>query len=145
LRDPVIIHLASLPKDLSALELESLATGFGMVKRLRLAWEDGSNRFDGEGEIFLGAFDDGRLIGVGGLSRDPYLDDARTGRVRHVYVLKDERRTGIGRRLVGQILDHARTAFDRVRLSTAHAAEFYEALGFAPTDEEGATHRLEFG
>jgi N-acetylglutamate synthase-like GNAT family acetyltransferase len=140
-----IIAVTSLPDGLGALELESLATGYGMVKRLRLAWEDGSNRFDGAGEIYLGAFHGGRLIGVGGLSRDPYLDDPRIGRVRHVYVLKNERRGGVGQRLLEQLLAQARLGFDRVRLSTAHAAAFYESLGFVPTDEAGATHRLDFG
>ena len=139
-----ITAVTSLPEGLGGLELESLATGFGMVKRLRLAWENGTHRFDGEGEILLGAFADDRLIGVGGLSLDPYLDDPRVGRLRHIYVLKDRRRSGVGRRLVERLVAHARLAFRRVRLSTVHAGVFYESLGFAPTSEDGATHGIDF-
>jgi GNAT superfamily N-acetyltransferase len=138
-----IISLTRLPKGLAMLERESLAAGFGMVTRLRREWEDGSLRFDREGEILLGAFAGERLIGVGGLSHDPYLHDPKVGRLRHLYVLQAARRGGVGREIVARLVAPARGRFERLRLSTAEAGAFYEALGWRRIEEAGATHGLE--
>lgn len=136
----IIKPLAALPADLSFLEAESIAQGFSMIRRLREDWETGQNRFDGPGEVLLGAFADERLVGVGGLNIDPYLADPGVGRLRHLYVLQARRRSSVGSRLVGGLLSHAAGRFGRVRLWTGQAGAFYEALGFARTDEEKATH-----
>ncbi|HEU0013376.1 MAG TPA: GNAT family N-acetyltransferase, partial [Longimicrobium sp.] len=123
----------------------SAAEGFRFLARLRDEHASGRNRFDAEGEVLLGAFRGGELVGVGGLNRDPYSGDPRTGRIRHLYVLPTHRRHGTGRRLTGELLAHARHWFDRVvlRTDTAAAARFYEALGFAPEPRiPGATHSV---
>ena len=114
------------------------------MHRLVDEWRTGTNRFDQPGEILLGAFTDGRLLGIGGLNRDPYASDARTGRVRHVYVVPQARRSGVGQVLVERIVAEAFRSFERVRLRTmtAEGAAFYAALGFVETDEPDATHRL---
>ncbi len=142
------IHIAPLtfpPPSLAWLETESIAEGFSMVSRLRTEWATGLNRFDEAGEILLGAFLGADLIGVGGLTIDPYLADPGVGRIRHVYVLAAERRTGTGKAIVERLLAHASDHFGSVRLWTGRASSFYDRLGFTRTDAEKATHVWRFG
>ena len=137
---PEISSLLSLPGSLAVLEREAVSEGFGMITRLRQEWERGANRFDREGEVLLGSFRADRLLGIGGLNRDPYTDDPRVGRLRHFYVMKDARRAGIGRSLVEHILGHATGHFDSVRLWTDRAGPFYDRLGFDRVDGPKVTH-----
>lgn len=125
---------------------EAEAAELVFMRRLRDEWLSGALRFDRPGEIYLGAWEAGRLLGVGGLSHDPYDPAPGLARVRHVYVLAAERRRGIGGALVARVLDHARDRFERVRLRTRNpeAARMYERLGFAPSDLPNETHRLVF-
>lgn len=134
--------LSALPAGLTALETEAVGGGFSMVTRLREEWLSGANRFDGSGERLVGAFLGDTLAGIGGLNRDPYLDDPSIGRLRHVYVLRDMRRAGVGAALVKRLVEGARGRFAIVRLSTGHASAFYEALGFEAIDETKGTHRI---
>jgi GNAT superfamily N-acetyltransferase len=143
--DIQIAPLTFLPQSLARLEAESIAEGFSMVSRLRTEWADGVNRFDKAGEILLGAVRGADLIGVGGLSIDPYLADPGVGRIRHVYLLAAERRTGTGRAIVERLLTHASSHFGAVRLWTGRASSFYDRLGFIRTDAEKATHVWAFG
>ncbi|MGH3649246.1 MAG: GNAT family N-acetyltransferase, partial [Acidimicrobiia bacterium] len=104
-----------------------------------------SNRFDLPGEVFLEVRRGGRLVALGGLNRDPYLDDPSVGRIRHVYVHPDARDTGVGHALVTALVEHARDGFARVRLRAGPpcAGYFYVALGFVTTPgEENSTHEL---
>jgi N-acetylglutamate synthase-like GNAT family acetyltransferase len=135
-----VSQLLSLPTALATLEREAVSEGFGMISRLRKEWESGVNRFDREGELLLGIFRADRLLGISGLNRDPYINDPRVGRLRHLYVIKEERRTGIGRSLVQRLLEHATSNFDSVRLWTDRAASFYDALGFDRVDGPKVTH-----
>ena len=143
--EPVVVYsrLTALPASIDMLEAESEADGFRMIARLRTEWNEGTNRFDREGEVLFGAHLDGRLIGVGGLNRDPYRPDPKIGRVRHLYVLQDHRRLGVGRALVEMVVDHARARFSALRLWTDRAGSFYERIGFRPVSEDRATHRLD--
>lgn len=138
--------LTTFPQgDVERLVEASVREGFRFLARLREEHVSGANRFDGEGEVLLGLFRGQELIAVGGLNRDPYGGDPRTGRVRHVYVLPSARRTGAGRALVRELIRRAGPWFDQLvlRTDTAEAARFYEALGFRPEYEtESATHRL---
>ena len=120
--------------------------GHGMIRRLVDDWASGANRFDRPGEVLLGAWLNGRLVGVGGLNRDPYADDDLTGRVRHVFVLPDARRAGVGAALLREIVARAPQAFRvlRLRTVTPDAAAFYAALGFTETSEPEASHRMEW-
>lgn len=125
---------------IDALAHEARASGHAFLDRLIADWRSGVNRFDKPGECLLGLFDGGRLVAIGGLNRDPYCpDEARVGRLRHVYVAQSHRRKGIGRHLVTELLARA-VAFERVRLRTPGAAAFYESLGFQRVDEPEATH-----
>jgi GNAT superfamily N-acetyltransferase len=115
-----------------ALVAESESAGYRFVRRLADEWASGANRFDRPGEALFAAWMNGRLIGACGLNVDPHTPARGVGRVRHLYVLADCRRSGIGRRLVEQVLGAARGRFDRLRLSTQNpaAAQLYERLGF---------------
>jgi GNAT superfamily N-acetyltransferase len=112
--------------------------------RARDEWVSGVQRFDGPGEFLLGAFSGDRLVAVGGVSRDPYRPELGLGRVRHVYVLQELRRHGVGRTLMEAIMDKARADFDVLRLRTrsAGAAALYESLGFERRAGDDETHRL---
>ena len=78
--------------------------------RLLHGWENGSRRTRRRGEIFLAAWHEGSLAGVGGLNVDPYVEERREGRVRHVYVSAAYRRRGVGRLLLKEIIGRARAA-----------------------------------
>ena len=88
------------------------------------------------------AFQAAELIAVGGLNRDPYADQEGIGRLRHIYVRRSARRSGVGSALVHQLLSHADGVFRSVRLrtETREAADFYISLGFRAAQDESATH-----
>jgi GNAT superfamily N-acetyltransferase len=135
-----------LAHDLADLVAESEQVGFRFLHRLLDEWAAGSNRFDRPGEVLFGATLDSRVIAVCGLNVDPYTSEARVGRVRHLYVLARYRRSGIGRRLVAEVIAAARPSFARLRLrtDTAEAARFYERPGFRPcVGLSNCTHTLE--
>ena len=143
----VVQPFQSLPEDVGPLLRVSRGEGHDLVERLVDDWEDGSNRFDRPGEVALEALLGSRLVGVGGLNQDPYLDDPTVGRIRHVYVSPDARGLGVGRVLVMTLVERARGRFSRVRLRAgpAGASGFYLRLGFEETpDEPDATHQLVF-
>lgn len=131
--------------DLALLAEAARSEGYRFVDRAHIDWLSGVDRFDSPGEgLFLAR---GRTANVGmcGLNIDPYLDDPGTGRLRHLYVTSENRRMGVGRRLVGACLDLAQERFDRVRLRSfeAPASHFYEAIGFRFIDEPDATHSID--
>jgi GNAT superfamily N-acetyltransferase len=117
---------------LDAWAADNEQAGSRIIRRLVDEWASGVNRFDGAGEALLGAWVDGRLVGVCGLNVDPYAAKAAVGRVRHLYVLAEFRRLGVGRSLVAAVVDAARGHFHTLRLRTTNpaAARLYEALGF---------------
>ena len=116
------------------------------LQRFAEEGRSGACRFEAPGEFLLGIVEGAELIGIGGVSLDPYCPAPGLGRVRHVYVLKAHRRRGAGRRLINAIVERARADFSVLRLRTRReeAARLYESLGFAPGDAPGETHRLLF-
>jgi len=144
----VIGRIDTLPIDrLNALVTEADGTGFHGLVRLVEDWQLGLNRFNKPGEAVFIATDNGCVIGVCGLNRDPYLGDPMVGRVRHLYVAVDHRRKGIGSRLVRAVMGAASGHFTRLRLRTDNpdADGFYRSLGFMPyTDEPACSHQLAF-
>ncbi len=137
---PIVYEAASF----APLLAEARAAGLSFMDRLRDEWLSGALCFDRPGELYLGAWEEDRLLGTGGLSLDPYEPLPGLARVRHVYVLAGARRRGIGSRLMANLLDHGGRHFSLVRLRTHNpdAARMYERLGFAPSDLPGETHRL---
>ncbi|WP_414650179.1 GNAT family N-acetyltransferase [Dyella sp.] len=125
-----------------ALLQEAGDQGFPFLDRLHTEWLDGTNRFDRPGEALLGVYEDGVLVGVGGINRDPYAQTDDIGRLRHVYILRRARRRGAATVLVERLLADARGRFlvVRLRTDTLEAARFYSTIGFVPVTEESATH-----
>ena len=131
--------------ELDELVTESEAEGFAFISRLREEWHSARNRFDRPGEAFFTARFQGQLIGVCGLSRDPYSLQAAVGRVRRLYVRKEFRRLGVGRQLVQAVVETACKHFTLLGLRTDNpiASRFYERQGFHPISQlESCTHLL---
>jgi GNAT superfamily N-acetyltransferase len=129
----------------SDIRREAAAEGFRFITRLFDEWLSGINRFNGQGECLMLARVSEGPAGLCGLNRDPYGDDPRLGRIRHLFVRPVWRGHGIGGVLVHEILESARPHFHRVRLRTDNekAAQFYCRLGFSPCDSEHATHYVD--
>jgi N-acetylglutamate synthase-like GNAT family acetyltransferase len=89
-------------------------------------------------------FRDSGLVAVGGLNIDPYTSDSQVGRLRHVYVKKNERRKGYASHLVRALVHLAHPSFHTVRLltDTDGGAAFYESLGFERVSSTTASHEL---
>lgn len=115
--------------------------GFSFVDRLLDDWRNGSNCFDGEGECLLQVASADTLVAVGGINRDPYTAEPNVGRIRHVYVRPKFRRSGAGRVLMEELLEQP-MHFKRIRLRATdeRAYQFYESLGFVPSNEPHASH-----
>ncbi|MFM5953866.1 MAG: GNAT family N-acetyltransferase [Novosphingobium sp.] len=143
-RPCLVAPITAIGPELRALVAVAGAEGFGFMDRLVAAWDDGTNRFDRPGEVYLGAMSGSSLVAAGGLNRDPYCADPRIGRVRHLYVHPDARRSGAGRALMTEIVARSRESFDLLRLRTTseRGAAFYEALGFMRSGEPDASHLL---
>lgn len=93
---------------LDAIIAEARAEGFTHMDRLADNWRSGANRFALAGEALLACCAGDLIVGVGGLNRDPFLNDPNVGRLRHIYVMNAYRRAGVGRRLVEALLARAR-------------------------------------
>ncbi|MBA1228190.1 GNAT family N-acetyltransferase [Pseudomonas viridiflava] len=140
-----IQRTTQLPPQIQSLALTAAEEGYRFLTRLVAEWNSGANRFDAPGECFMTAVLGGCLIGIGGVSVDPYVQN-RAGRLRRVYVLPSARRQGIGRVLVEQLVDHAARHFSQVRLftDTAEGDAFYRRCGFKRAAEDNATHVMIF-
>ncbi len=135
--------LTDLPDDFLILESESKIEGFRFLEKMKTEWASGKNRFNKTGEALYGIFENDKLVGIGGINIDPYLNEQSIGRVRHLYILKDYRKYGLGSRLVKIILDNGSKSFLKVRLKTDTlvASKFYEKLGFEVVEGESASHQ----
>ena len=124
--------------------LASLASveGFAFLHRFLAELEGDSVALNSTGEFFLGFVAEGRIIGMGGVTPDPYLNDPLTGRLRHLYVHPDHRRSSVARRLVCELERRAATVYSTLRLRTDNyaAAQFYLRLGYDPIVDATATH-----
>jgi hypothetical protein len=130
--------------DIHELVAAANGEGFNFLDRLVSEWNDGTNRFERPEEALLVVETLGRVVGVGGMTRQR----DGVGRVRRFYVHPDFRNRGVGTALLDAILDHARLHYDEVVLWTSQppAMRLYERLGFAPESDQGpdhATHRLD--
>lgn len=114
------------------------------LARLEHEYLSGQVRFDAAGETLLAVFEGSVIVGVGGLTRDSYGNDPRTGRVRHVYVLPEFRGGGIGKMLITEIERQGQAYFSALvlRTDTLAAARFYQRIGYEALAPGGtATHR----
>lgn len=137
-----ITRLTALPAAFEELAADAMADGVRLLDVLRADWTAGAIRFDGPGEGLFAAHAGAVLVGIGGLTRDPYVQDG-AGRVRRLYVRRASRRHGAGRALLDAIVAEARgAARPRLRARAPMPAfAFYEACGFLRTvGEVSATH-----
>jgi RimJ/RimL family protein N-acetyltransferase len=87
----------------------------------------------GAADIF-GAFVDGTLAGMAGYSARENSKQAHKGLLWTMYVRATARSTGLGRKLVAAVLDHARGRVEMVQLTVVSeneaARRLYSAMGF---------------
>jgi GNAT superfamily N-acetyltransferase len=121
---------------------ESEEEGFRFLRRAREEWLSGANAFSREGEALFGVFEGERLLAIGGINREC----EGHGRLRRFYVRREERKRGIGRKLVEHVLAFASLHYSQVvlRCETDAADQFYLAVGFRRVDSDpGVTHVIE--
>ena len=140
-----VARITALPDGFEELAADALADGQRLLQVLREDWASGALRFDGPGEALFAAFAGDALLGVGGLTRDPYLKAEAAGRVRRLFVRRAARLHGAGRLLLGAISGATGDAgWRRLRVRAPAAAfAFYERCGFLrAVGETAATHAL---
>ncbi|WP_458375214.1 GNAT family N-acetyltransferase [Pseudomonas pergaminensis] len=136
-----IQQITHLPAEVFTLEKEAVAEGFRFLTRLISEWESGTNRFNAPGECLMAAYSNQQVIGIGGLSVDPYTQPD-TARLRRVYVTPAARNQHVGQALVKALVAQATLHFQTVRLSTDTSGgdAFYLRCGFTRTEDVHATH-----
>ncbi|MBU8538158.1 GNAT family N-acetyltransferase [Falsiroseomonas tokyonensis] len=138
-----IERIVHLPEEFADLAADALGDGQRMLEVLREDWHEGRLRFDDWGDALFAAHIGSALVGLCGLTRDPYLKTEIVGRVRRLYVLRAARRSGVGRALVTAVaLQAAESGYPRLRVRAPVAAfAFYESCGFLrAVGEPAATH-----
>lgn len=130
-----------LPEGFARLRAEAEAEGHRSMTRLAEELACGSTRF----EALFAAFDDGEMLGIGGMTFEPSEAPEPATRMRRLYVSPRARRTGVARTLANALLQEA---LDQVHLVTVHAgnpeaAAFWEAQGFAPVGGHPWSHQLQ--
>lgn len=133
-----------LPDGFPALLVDAASEGVGNMARLADGWAGGDQRFDGDGEVLLGALLAGALVGVGALSVEPAATEPAR-RVRRLYVRPDVRRQGVGRALTSALVQEALDQADLLTVNAAAspaAAPFWEAQGFSRDASGPWTHVL---
>jgi GNAT superfamily N-acetyltransferase len=142
---PIKVHqITHLPEEVLTLEKEAVAEGFRFLTRLISEWHSGTNRFNAPGECLMAVYSNQQLIGIGGLSVDPY-NKPDTARLRHVYVTPAARNQRVGQALVKALVAQASLHFHKVRLSTDTSGgdAFYLYCGFMRIEDVHATHIME--
>ncbi|MBD3334240.1 MAG: GNAT family N-acetyltransferase [Candidatus Eisenbacteria bacterium] len=130
------------PYDWGEFVAASKTEGHGMVERLVSEFRAGTNTFNEQGEALFALVEDGRIIAVAGLNREPDPTLAGSGRIRRLYVLPGRRGRGLGRLLVDEVTRAAARHFEMLTANagTLDARRFYDHLGFKPVRHPGITH-----
>jgi ribosomal protein S18 acetylase RimI-like enzyme len=123
---------------LESLEAEPFAFGKSVEEHRATPVEAIAQRFRNsmEENFTLGAFEDGRLMGMATFIRETGAKDRHKGRIFGVYVSAEHRGKRIGRALIGQLLDRAKKlpALEQILLAvgtTQDAAKrLYRSFGF---------------
>ncbi|AGY58799.1 acetyltransferase, GNAT family [Gloeobacter kilaueensis JS1] len=121
-----------LPEGFEALLTDSLNDGYQFLQRLKDEWFSGANCFARPGECLRAACEEDRLIGIGGINIDPYLNDPTRGRIRHLYVHSNFRRKSVASLILRTLEKDAVCHFHTLTLRTNNpeADLFYLKLGF---------------
>ena len=129
-----------LPDGFERLRAEAEAEGHRNMTRLAEELTSGATWF----EALFAAFDDGELLGVGGMTVEPAETPEPALRMRRLYVSPRARRMGVARTLASALLQEA---FDQVGLVTVHAGgedavRFWRSQAFAPVEGHAWSHEL---
>ena len=103
-----VIRLSGLPAGFEELAADALADGHRILEVLRADWDSGALRFERPGEALFAAFAGSALLGICGLTPDPYLKGEQAGRLRRLYVRRAARGHGAGRALLDAVAAEAR-------------------------------------
>jgi len=130
----------TLPDGFAALRQQAEQEGHRHMTRLAETWSADPAAF----VALIAAFDDGEIVGIGGLTPEPQPTDAPALRMRRLYVAPAARRLGVARAIAGALLQEA---LDQVGLVTVHAghddaAAFWEAMGFAAVADRAWSHEM---
>lgn len=95
---------------LESLEAEPFAFGKSVAEHRATPVEAIAQRFrdSTEANFTLGAFEGGRLMGMATFMRETGVKDRHKGRIYGVYVSAEHRGKGIGRALIGELLERAK-------------------------------------
>jgi len=117
--------------------------GFNFLNRLKKDWISGVNRFENKNEILLQIEKDERIVAIGGVNNNPYHEQGKVGRIRHLYVLPEYRNKGIGKKLVLHLLQLSIDKYEIItlRTDTEEASKFYESIGFKRVNTKVSTHQ----
>ena len=92
------------------------------------------------GNAVFAGFDGAAAMGIAGFRRDPGLKGAPTGQFSGMYVRSAARGSGLSRRLVETVIDHARRHVEQIHLSVTAgndpAHRLYASLGFVAYGRE---------
>jgi GNAT superfamily N-acetyltransferase len=127
-----------LPGGFDALRAEAEAEGHRHMARLAVEVSETPELFI----ALLAAFDEGELLGIGGMTPEPA--DPSAIRMRRLYVSQAARRRGVARMIANALLNEA---LCRAKLVTVHAGNpgaerFWEALGYAPVANQPWSHQF---
>jgi ribosomal protein S18 acetylase RimI-like enzyme len=123
---------------LEALEREPFAFGKSVEEHQATPVETIAERFreTGTGNFTLGAFEDGELAGMATFVRDTGVKDRHKGRIYGVYVSAAHRGKGVGRALIGELLERATrdSTLEQILLAVGTvqtaAKRLYSSFGF---------------
>lgn len=137
LEPPHAAHYRALMLDAFRLHPDAFTSSFAERAALPLSyWESRLKPEPHPAELVLGAFHDGRLAGVAGLSFEPREKVRHKAILFGMYVPSEFRRHGLGRQLVQAVLAQARArpGVKIVQLTVTHgnhaAQTLYEQCGF---------------
>jgi ribosomal protein S18 acetylase RimI-like enzyme len=123
---------------LEALERDPEAFSSSTIEHQSLSLDDVAKRLGrGDGDNFvIGAFSEGRLVGMAGFVREKGPKVRHKGRIWGVYVASEFRNQGICRKILREILqrcvsmDELKQVLLSVAVSQAAARHLYQSLGF---------------
>jgi GNAT superfamily N-acetyltransferase len=128
----------TLPEGFAALRAEADTEGHRHMARLAAEIAEAPELF----VALLAAFEDGELLGIGGMTVEPA--DPSAIRMRRLYVARAARGRGVARAIANALLNEA---LGETRLVTVHAGNpgaerFWEAVGFAPVADRAWSHQF---
>jgi ribosomal protein S18 acetylase RimI-like enzyme len=135
---------------LESLQAEPFAFGKAVAEHRAFSVENVARRFREapESTLNVGAFQDGKLVGVATFIRETGEKERHKGRIYGVYVSASYRGEGIGRALLGHLLEEATRdpSLEQVLLavgaSQTAAKQLYRSLGFKTFGTEPAALKV---